>query len=148
VKDNIRRWMILLGVIQITLGCLLGLIPPSAVAWYRGLLMAHFEFLANGLLLIIFGLIVSELRLSPGALKTWFWALQIGTWSNGGAGLASAFLGASSKYMPGLNAQFPPPNGADCPLVSGLLILCAVAILIGLLLTIWGLLPGQKKGVE
>jgi hypothetical protein len=143
LKENLRRWTLLLGVLQITVGCVVGLIPPSAVAWFRGIVMAHIEFAINGILMIVFGLLVRELRLSPTALKTWFATLQIGTWTNGAAGVAAAFLGASSKLMPTLNEKFPPPNGIDNPIVSGLLQLCGVTILIALLLTLYGLMRSR-----
>ena len=63
-------------MLQITVGCIVGFIPPSAVAWFRGIVMAHLEFTANGVLLIAFGFLVRELNLGPAALKVWFAALQ------------------------------------------------------------------------
>ncbi|MGR9014116.1 MAG: hypothetical protein ACU83U_10775 [Gammaproteobacteria bacterium] len=139
-KANLKRWVLLLGVLQITVGCMIGFIPPSAVAWFRGIVMAHIEFTANGILMIVFGFLVQELRLNPTALKVWFVTLQIGTWTNGAAGVAAAFTGSSSKLMPTLNEKFPPPYGVDSPVVTNLLLLCGVTIIIALLLTIYGLL--------
>ena len=101
--------------------------------------MAHVEFTANGVLMVAFGFLVKELQLGPAALRAWFGTLQIGTWTNGAAGVAAAFLGASSKLMPTLNEKFPPPNGTDNPIVSGSLQLCGVTIMLALLLTLWGL---------
>jgi hypothetical protein len=138
-KTNLKRWTLILGVLQITVGCTVGFIPPSAVAWFRGIVMAHIEFTANGVLMVAFGFLVRELRLSPAAWKVWFAALQIGTWTNGAAGVAAAFLGASSKLMPTLNEKFPPPHGTDNPIVSGSLKLCGVTIMVALLLTLYGL---------
>jgi len=143
LKANLRRWTLLLGVLQITVGCLVGFIPPPAVSWFRGIVMAHIEFTANGVLMIAFGFLVTELRLKPIALKTWFATLQIGAWTNGAAGLAAAFMGSSSKLMPTLNEKFPPPHGVDSPVVTGLLLLCSVTILVALLLTIYGLLRSR-----
>lgn len=145
LKANLRRWTLLLAVLQITVGCVIGFIPPSAVAWFRGIVMAHIEFTANGVLMIAFGFLVKELRLNPTALKAWFATLQIGTWTNGSAGLAAAFIGSSSKLMPTLNEQFPPPHGADSPVVTGILQLCGVAIIVALLLTIYGLLRSRNS---
>jgi hypothetical protein len=144
LKTHLRRWTLLLGVLQITVGCMVGLIPPPAVAWFRGIVMAHIEFTANGVLMVVFGFLVNELRLHPTALKTWFATLQIGTWTNGGAGVAAAFLGTSSKLMPTLNEQFPPPHGVDNPFVTNLLLLCAVTIIVSLLLTLVGLLRSKS----
>jgi hypothetical protein len=144
LKHALKRRTLFLGVLQITVGCLVGLIPPSGVAWFRGIVMAHIEFTANGVLMVVFGFLVSELGLSPLALKVWFAALQIGTWTNGAAGVAAAFLGASSSLMPTINEKFPPPHGTNHPLVSGLLQLCGVAIIVALLLTLFGL--ARPKG--
>jgi hypothetical protein len=140
LKRNLKRWTLLLGVLQITFGCLVGFIPPSAVQWFRGIVMAHIEFTANGVLMVAFGFLATELRLNPTALIAWFASLQIGTWTNGAAGLAAAFLGASSKLMPTLNEKFPPPHGVDSPFVTGLLQLCGITIIAALLITTYGLL--------
>ena len=148
LKANIKRWTLILGVLQITVGCLVGFIPPSAVAWFRGIVMAHIEFTANGVLVVTFGFVVRELRLSPAALKVWFATLQIGTWANGAAGVAAAFIGASSKLMPTINEKFPPPHGTDNPIVSGSLKLCGVTIMVALLLTLYGLLRSKTSGSD
>lgn len=144
LKSTIRRWTLILGVLQITVGCVIGFIPPSAVQWFRGIVMAHIEFTANGVLMIVFGLLINELRLGSAALKVWFATLQLGTWSNGAAGVAAAFIGASSELMPTLNEKFPPPHGTDNPIVSGALMLCGVTIMIALLLTLYGLLRNRS----
>ena len=139
LASTLRRWTLLLGVLQITVGCLVGLIPPPAVAWYRGIVMAHIEFTANGVLMVVLGLLVRELRLGSTALRVWFAALLVGTWTNGAAGVMAAFLGSTSNLMPTLNEKFPPPHGSDNPLVSGTLLLCAASILTALVLTLVGL---------
>jgi hypothetical protein len=148
LKANIKRWTLILGVLQITAGCLIGFIPPSAVAWFRGLVMAHIEFTANGVLMVAFGFLVKELQLSPTLLKVWFAFLQIGTWTNGSAGLAAAFIGASSKLMTTMNEKFPPPGGTDNPIVTGSLKLCGVTIVAALLLTLYGLLRSKTSGCD
>ena len=148
LKTNLRRWTLILGVLQITIGCMVGFIPPTAVAWFRGIVMAHIEFTANGVLMVVFGFLVSELCLNKTAFKLWFATLQIGTWTNGAAGVAAAFIGASSKLMPTLNEKFPPPLGTDNPIVSGLLMLCGVTIIVALLLTIYGLLRSRSSDIN
>jgi len=139
LKASLKRWTLILGVLQITVGCAVGFIPPSAVEWFRGIVMAHIEFTANGVLMVAFGFLVGQLALGRALLWVWFALLQIGTWTNGAAGIAAAFIGASSKLMPTLNEKFPPPNGVDNPLVSGLLQLCGVTIMAALLITLYGL---------
>src|SRR5437773_6793540 len=99
LKANLRRWTLLLGVLQITVGCMVGFIPPPAVAWFRGIVMAHIEFTANGVLMVAFGFLVRELRLNPTALKAWFATLQLGTWTNGAAGVAAAFIGSTAHPL-------------------------------------------------
>ena len=143
LKASMKRWTLILGVLQIMVGCLVGFIPPSAVSWFRGIVMAHVEFTANGVLMVVFAFLVRELRLSAAALKVWFATLQIGTWTNGAAGVAAAFIGASSKLMPTINEKFPPPHGTDNPIVSGSLKLCGVTIMVALLLTLYGLLHSK-----
>ncbi len=133
-----------MGVLQVTVGCLVGLIPPSAVAWFRAIVMAHIEYTANGVLMIALGFVVSEMRLSPTAFKIWFLTLQIGTWTNGTAGLVGAVIGYSSSLMPSINEKFPAPQGSDHPAVTGLLLVCSVTILIALVLTLYGLLRANR----
>jgi hypothetical protein len=130
---------LLLGVVQVTVGCLVGFIPPTAVEWSRGIVMAHIELTSNGVLMIVFAMLVGELHLGAAALWAWFGLLQIGTWANGVAGLVAAFTGYSSRLMPSISKLFPPPRGLDHPAVTGLLMLCGVTILLALLLTIVGL---------
>ena len=145
LKVKLGRWTLLLGVLQVTVGCIVGFIPPSAVQWFRGIVMAHIEFTANGVLMVVLGLLVHELSLKSTALRVWFATLQLGTWTNGAAGVAGAFIGSSSRLMSTLNEKFPPPHGVDNPLVTGLLQLCGVTIMLALLLTIYGLLSKVLK---
>lgn len=145
LRERIRRWTLLLGVAQITVGCTVGFIPPSVVEWYRGIVMAHIEFTANGILMVVLGLLVNELNLNRIALKVWFATAQIGTWTNGAAGVAGAFIGSTSRLMPTLNEKFPPPHGVDSVVVTGLLQLCGLTIMVALLLTIFGLLRARAS---
>ncbi len=143
LKVSLKRRTLLLGVLQITVGCLIGFIPPSAVEWFRGIVMAHIEFTANGVLMVAFGFLVPELRLNSTVLRVWFVALQIGTWTNGATGVVAAFTGATSMLMPTLNEKFPPPHGIESSLVTGLLLTCGVTIIVALLLTLYGLLRSK-----
>jgi len=138
-KSRLKRWTLFLGVLQVTVGCALGFIPPSAVPWFRGLVMAHMELTANGVLMIALGFVSAEMALGRSAFGVWFAALQVGTWSNGGAGVLAAFLGASSRLLPTANEKFPPPAGTDNTMVTGLLMLTGVSIMLALVLTLVGL---------
>lgn len=86
LKARLRRWTLFLGVVQVTFGCIVGFIPPTAVPWFRGIVMAHIEFTANGVLVLALGLLLSEIELGTPALWAWFATVQIGTWTNGAAG--------------------------------------------------------------
>lgn len=146
LKETLRRWTLFLGVAQITFGCLIGFIPPGVVHWFRGIVMAHIEYAMNGIMVIALGLLLREMRLGARALKVWFATLQLGTWTNGTAGLAAAFLGSTSSLMPTLNEQFPPPHGTGSTLVTGLLQVCGVTVIIALGLTLYGLLRARPGG--
>jgi hypothetical protein len=139
LREDLRRWVLLIGIAQVLFGCLVGFIPPTAVGWFRGIVMAHIEFTANGVLMTVIGLLAREMELRPGALRTWFATLTIGTWTNGAAGLVGAFAGQSSPLMPTLNQNFPAPGGVNNPIVTGLLLVCGVTIVIALTLTMVGL---------
>jgi hypothetical protein len=142
LKEQLRRLTLVIGVAQVLFGCLVGFIPPTAVGWFRGIVMAHIEFTANGVLMIAVGLLARDMRLGSTALKIWFVTLVIGTWANGTAGLIGAFAGQSSRLMPTLNETFPAPGGMDSPVVTGILMVCGVTIVIALLLTLVGLAKG------
>lgn len=145
---HLRRWTLILGVAQITLGCLVGFIPPTAVQWFRGIVMGHIEYTANGVLMVVFGFLLHELRLQSMALKVWFATLQIGTWTNGTAGLIGAFIGYSSVLMPTINEKFPAPHGSDHAGVTSLLQLCGVTMMIALFLTLYGLLRSTAEAKQ
>lgn len=142
--ERLRFFTLLLGVIQVTIGCLVGLIPPDAVAWYRGLVMAHIQFTANGVLLVVLGFLLREMVLTPFQLRCWFVSTQAGTWLNGIAGMMAAIIGQSSSQMPALNKAYPPPTPGSSPLVYTTLVLCGLLMLVGLGLTVWGLVKARK----
>jgi hypothetical protein len=148
LKEQLRRWVLLIGVAQVLFGCLVGFIPPTSVSWFRGIVMAHIEFTANGVLMMVIGLLAREIRLSASAWRVWFWTLIVGTWTNGAAGLVGAFVGQSSPLMPTLNQNFPAPGGAENPAVTGLLLVCSVTIVIALVVTIAGLARSSRSQPE
>jgi hypothetical protein len=148
LQEQLRQWVLLIGVTQVLFGCLVAFTPPTAVPWFRGIVMAHIEFTANGVLMTVLGLLSRELRLSAGAWRIWFWTLIVGTWTNGAAGLVGAFAGQSSRLMPTLNQSFPAPGGAANPAVTGLLLVCGVTIVIALALTIAGLVRAPRSQTE
>ncbi|MCO6043572.1 hypothetical protein NG895_06605 [Aeoliella sp. ICT_H6.2] len=148
LQERIRRWTLFLGVLQIFVGCSIGFIPPTAVGWFRGIVMAHIEFTANGVLMVVFGLLVRELALGRVGLWAWFVLLQVGTWTNGTAGVIAGFAGASSPLMPTISEKFPPPNGTQNPFVSASLQVCGVTMMLALALTLYGLARRKTASAE
>jgi hypothetical protein len=148
LKPALERWTVFLGVAQIAFGCAIGFIPPSAVPWFRGIVMAHVEYAINGILVIVFGLLVRRMRLGRAALIAWFVTLQIGTWTNGTAGLVGAFAGASSPLMPTLNQAYPPPHGTEHPAVTGLLEVCGLTVMAAFALTLYGLARSRPSAPD
>lgn len=148
LKLRLRRLTLLLGVAQITLGCLVGLLPPTAVPWFRGIVMAHVEYTGNGVLLVVLGLLLPELNLGRAALWTWFASLQLGSWLNGSSALLAGITGRSSRFLSVANAASTPPGGATDLVVTGMLIVVGVSILVGLALTLAGLLRAKLIAPE
>lgn len=144
LQEQLRRLALIVGVAQVLFGCLVGFIPPSAVPWFRGIVMAHVEFTANGVLMVVIGLLAREMQLGRAALRVWFWTLMIGTWANGASGIVGAFAGQSSTLMPTTNSSFPPPGGVENVVVTGLLLVCGVTIVIALGLTLVGLVRAPR----
>lgn len=148
LREQLRRWTLILGVTEVTVGCLVGLVPPTGVPWFRGLVMAHIEYTANGVLMVVLGLLLREMRLGRRALLTWFAALQLGSWLNGSSALLAAVLGRSSPFLSSANASAPPPGGAMDPVVSGMLVVTALSILLALLFTVAGLWRSRTEGAQ
>jgi len=123
----------------------IGLTPPPAVPYFRGIVMAHLEFTANGVLLIAIGTLVNEMQLTPLLWKIWFVSLQLGTWCNGASGVISAVTGATSQLSPTMNEKFPPPHGSNSSMAANSLLVCAIGILTGLMLTMVGLMRNYSN---
>ncbi len=143
LKARLRFWSLFLGVLQIAIGCAVAMVPPDAVPWSRGLVMAHLEYAANGVMMIALGLLLPELGLGQLGLKVWFGLLQVGTWLNGLAGILGAVSGHASKFLPLANAARPAPNGPDHPIVSVPLLIVGPTILACFVLTLVGLWKGR-----
>ncbi len=140
---RLRRWVLIIGILQVLFGCLVGLVPPTAVPWFRGIVMAHIEFTSNGVLMTVMGLLASELHLPRLLLHLWLWTLLIGTWANGSSGVVAGFTGRSTMLLPTANQGFPPPHGVDNPFATALLLVSGFAIVVALLLTLAGLIRSR-----
>ena len=62
--EDVSKRVVFLAVVQVLLGCLVGLIPPDAVVHFRSVLTAHLEFVQNGMLQGFLGLLVPRMGFS------------------------------------------------------------------------------------
>ena len=148
--DRTKRIMVV-GVFQVLLGCIVGLIPPPAVLYFRAIVTAHIEFCVNGTLLAVLGILTQYMSLSSGLFAVLELTAYLGTFCNGGAFLISGFTGFGTKLGPTINEKFPAPNGIEggySEAITNCLLVCAVTVIISLILSIIGLIaynPKNKK---
>lgn len=142
-----KRIMII-GVLQVLLGCFVGFIPPPAVLHFRSIVTAHIEFCINGTLLAVLGILAQYMKLSPAMFAVMELTAYLGTFCNGGAFLISAFTGFGTKLAPTVIEKFPFPNGIEggySDLMTGCLMVCGVTIITSLILAIVGLVAYEDK---
>lgn len=148
--DRTKRIMVI-GVFQVLLGCVCGLIPPPAVLHFRAMVTAHIEFCVNGTLLAVLGILTQYMTLSSPLFALLELTAYLGTFCNGGAFVISAFTGFGTKLGPTVNEKFPPPNGTEggySETITNTLLVCAVTVIISLVLSMIGLMaynPKNKK---
>ena len=100
LREQLRRWVLLIGVAQVLFGCLVGFIPPTAVPWFRGIVMAHIEFTANGILLIGIGRVKTKAAIhacvaATHILGAWFLIPRLGLMAIPVAGTAGYLIDAA-----------------------------------------------------
>jgi hypothetical protein len=146
VSSRAQKRMLVLGVAQVLLGCLIGFIPPTAVEHFRSLVTSHIEFTANGVMLGVLGLMYPYIRLGSGLLLVMELLAYVGTFSNGGAFVISAFTGSGTPLAVTVHKLFPFPQGLDGPwshVVTNCLMICGVTTVGALLLALIGLLRSE-----
>ena len=134
--------IIMMGVLQVLIGCIVGLIPPPAVVHFRSIVTAHIEFCFNGILLALMGLLTQYMALGSVSFFILEVTAYFGTFLNGSAFFISAFTGFGTKLSPTINEKFPFPNGIEggysdlmttCLMTSGVTVItCLVISLVGL----------------
>lgn len=130
------------GVFQVLMGCVVGLIPPPVTKHFRSIVTAHIEFTANGTLLAVLGLLTPYMKLSNNMFNVLEATAYLGTFLNGGAFFISAFTGFGTKLAPCLHEKFPFPKGTEggySTAMTGILQVCAVNIITALSLATYGL---------
>ena len=141
METTLRR-MIFLGVVQILLGCIVGLIPPPAVLHFRSIVTSHIEFCVNGILLALLGLITNYMTLSDTMLVIMEISAYLGTFLNGTAFFVSALTGFGSPLAPNVHEKTPFPNGIEggySDLMTGMLMTCALFVILSLIIALIGL---------
>lgn len=138
----------IIGLLQVLLGCFVGFIPPPAVLHFRSIVTAHIEFCVNGILLAVLGILTQFMELGSFSFAVMELTAYIGTFCNGGAFLISAFTGFGSNLAPTINEKFPFPNGIEggySTAMTSCLMCCGVAMVVSLILAIIGLAQYKPK---
>jgi hypothetical protein len=141
IMSHTKRMMIV-GLAQVLLGCIVGFIPPPAVLHFRSIVTAHIEFCVNGILLAVLGILTQYMNLSVPLFSILEISAYLGTFCNGGAFLISAFTGFGTKLAPTVNEKFPFPNGVEggySDLMTNCLLVCGITIVTSLVISILGL---------
>ena len=98
-QTQLGNKLIRYGILLFLLGLLTGLVIPAMRNPRMGL-SSHLEGTMNGMLLILFGLILPKVRLTNWALN-WSYGLSLfGTYTNWGTTLLAGIWGAGAEMMP------------------------------------------------
>ena len=149
METTLKR-MILLGVLQVLLGCIVGLIPPPAVLHFRSIVTSHIEFCVNGMLLTLLGLITNYMTLSDTMMVIMEISAYLGTFLNGTAFFVSAFTGFGSPLAPNIHEKSPFPKGTEggySDLMTGMLMTCAVFVICSLIIASIGLMHHKSPNI-
>ncbi len=136
-KAELSRKLIRSGVLLFLLGLLTGFVIPIMQNPRMGL-SSHLEGVQNGMLLIIFGIIWNQLRLSDSTLQ-WGYGLSLfGTYMNWATTFLAGLWGAGAEMMPIAGANLLGTTLQEGLIKFGLGSLSlAMLIVCGILL--WGL---------
>jgi hydroxylaminobenzene mutase len=145
MKENVSRRLLFAGFLLLLLGLLTGFTLPLLVNPRMGL-ASHMQGITNGLLLVALGLCWGCLVLSSRAAWLTGWLALYGTYANWLATLLAAIWGTGTM-MPLAAAGFTAAPWKE-QLVSLLLMSLSLAMVLALLLVIWGLRPGVQQRHE
>ncbi|OGU56464.1 MAG: hydrogenase [Ignavibacteria bacterium GWF2_33_9] len=133
--------LIFLGLILFLIGLLIGLFIQN-MANPRMALSAHLEGVMNGMFVMLLGLIWKRLILSEVLLRTTFWLVIYGTFSNITAVVVAATTGFG-KMMPIAGGQ--DGQGAIEGLISFLLISLALCMIVVCIIVLIGFYKYMKQ---
>jgi hydroxylaminobenzene mutase len=144
MAERTARDLALAGAVLVLLGLLTGLISGSLANPRMGL-SSHLAAMIGGTLLLAVAAAWRWVVLSPGLDRLAFWLLVYANLANWAATLLAAVWGAGAGSMPiaaGANRAADWQEG----LVMALLISLSLAMIVGVVLAIKGLLAGRKAG--
>jgi len=127
------------GMILFVLGLLMGLVVQNVTNPRMGL-SAHVGTVLNGVLVIALGAVWKWVALPPRTASVTYWLIAAGSYvSCLFLFLAAVFGTSSSTPLGGAGFKGTPLQEA---IVASVLIVGAIAVLIGAVLATWGLRPG------
>lgn len=140
-KSELGHKLIRYGVLLFLLGLITGFAIPAMENPRMGL-SSHLEGVQNGMLLILFGLIWSKLRLTNRTLTWGYFLALFGTYTNWATTFLAGVWGAGAKMMPIAGGIFYGAAWQEIVIKFGLLSLSIATVIVsGMLL--WGL---KRKG--
>lgn len=142
MQDRQAQRLLLLGLLLFLIGLLTGFVSGGLANPRMGL-SAHLEGLMNGMLLALLGLLWSRLVLGARALLVAFWLVVYAAFANWLGVLLAAIWGAGAGMMP-LAAQGLSGSGPQETIIAFLLISLSVAMVLGVILVVWGLWRARK----
>jgi hydroxylaminobenzene mutase len=136
-KLELSHKLIRYGVLLFLLGLITGFAIPAMENPRMGL-SSHLEGVQNGMLLILFGIIWTKLRLSNRTLTWGYFLALFGTYTNWGTTFLAGIWGAGADMMPIAGGDFYGLAWQETVIQFGLLALSIAMLLVsGILL--WGL---------
>ena len=145
MKQKTSRRLLCAGFLLLLLGLLTGFTMPLLANPRMGL-ASHMQGITNGLLLVALGLCWGRMVLPAWAARLTQVLALYGTYANWLATLLAAIWGTGAM-MPLAAAGFTAAPWQE-QVVSLLLISLSVAMVVALLLVVWGLRPGAHQGCE
>ncbi|WP_339829062.1 hydrogenase [uncultured Parvibaculum sp.] len=142
-QERQAHGLLLLGLVLFLIGLLTGLISGGMANPRMGL-SAHLEGLMNGMFLALLGLLWPRLVLGPVALSSAFWLVIYAAFANWLGVLLAGIWGAGAGMMP-IAAQGMAGSGTQEAIIAFLLISLSVAMVVGVIMAIWGLWRGRHQ---
>jgi len=142
-QERQAHGLLLLGLLLFLIGLLTGLISGGMANPRMGL-SAHLEGLMNGMFLALLGLLWPRLVLGPVALSSAFWLVIYAAFANWLGVLLAGIWGAGAGMMP-IAAQGMTGSGTQEAIIAFLLISLSVAMVVGVIMAIWGLWRGRHQ---